>query len=273
MPKKDDDLKLPHHTADSWQAARTPRRRILLRYAYYALGCVCVFLLVRRIAYPNDGDIVRPYSQGRYDHAATKGVPTQLTAPKATPKVVPVVKTDPSEPADAAVVDAPAANDRVYKGILKFTSLVASLRQMAVPRGSIGGGTVLFAASSLESAATVLPMACHRTSLQPKDHVLFALFGDSDVKIEEVLKVNGIDKSCKILPIGKTAFLDTQLRSTLTTTSDARADQRKHLSNARLALAASRAMCMFKAEERHGLHWLTQSRLSCTLRKTYCRHR
>lgn len=203
LAKKDDDLKLPHHTGNNWQAARTPRRRrALIRYATYALAVLCLVLLCRRIAYSPEEDIVRPYSQYRNHDSPTKGVPTQLTAPKATPKP-PIV--DPKS-ADDSIQELPedrSTDDaRHYRGTINFKTLAASLRHLSSARFDPGVSHVVFAASNLQSAATVLPMACQRAASQ-KDRIFFVLFGDSDIKLDSLLKVNGIDTSCKIFGIGK----------------------------------------------------------------------
>ncbi|KAJ4165004.1 hypothetical protein LMH87_006654 [Akanthomyces muscarius] len=222
LAKKDDDLKLPHHTGNNWQAARKPRRRTLIRCAVYALVVVCFVLFLRRITYSPEEDIVRPYSQYRHNDPASKGVPTQLTAPKATTK--PSVDTKPADHSLEEPAAGKSADDaRHYKGTLKFRALSASLRQLSSARLGTGANTVMFAASNVQSAATVLPMACQRAASQ-NDRIYFVLFGDSDIELEKLLKINGIDKSCKILAI------------------DARPDQSRQLSSSRLAFASARAM-------------------------------
>ncbi|OAQ99000.1 hypothetical protein LLEC1_02641 [Akanthomyces lecanii] len=222
LTKKDDDLKLPHHTGNNWQAARKPRQQALIRCAVYALIAVCFVLLVRRITYSPEEDIVRPYSQYRHNDPAANGVATQLTAPKATTK--PTIDSKPAGNSLGESAGGKSADDaRHYKGTLKFRALSASLRQLSSARLGMGVNTVVFAASNVQSVATVLPMACQRAASQ-KDRIFFALFGDSDVELEQLLKVNSIDKSCKIMAI------------------DARADQSRQLSSSRLAFASARAM-------------------------------
>lgn len=207
LAKKDDDLKLPHHTGSNWQAARKPRRRTLIRCTVYALAVVCFVFLLRRITYSPEEDIVRPYSQYRHNDPAVKGVPTQLTAPKATTK--PPVDTKPANHSPEEPTEGRLSTDdsRHYKGMLKFRALFASLRQLSSARLGMGPNPIMFAASNMQSAATVLPMACQRAASQ-SDRIFFALFGDSDIELEQLLKVNGIDKSCKILAIGKQPPLD-----------------------------------------------------------------
>lgn len=217
LAKKDDDLKLPHHSKNNWQAARTPRRRTMLRYAAYLLVVICFIFLVRRITYSREEDIVRPYSQDRNSDPVAKGVPTQLTAPKATPKAPVVVDTKPvtdTKPKSKSVPDsfeipaeaASSDDSRHYRGTIKFNALGASLRHLNFGHVGAGAGSVMFAASNLQSAATILPMACQRAATQ-KERIFFVLFGDSDIKLENLLRVNGFDDSCKILTLGKLAVL------------------------------------------------------------------
>ncbi|KAM3516367.1 hypothetical protein MY11210_000126 [Beauveria gryllotalpidicola] len=217
LAKKDDDLKLPHHNVHSWQAARTPRRRTLLRYALYVLIVTFLVVIFRRIFYSPEKDIVRPYSQYRHNGPADKSPLTQLTTPKAIPGTLPI----DTKHTDAG--DGISNNARHYKGVIKFHALAQSLIELNSAPPGPGIDSVLFAASSLQSAANVLPMACERAASQ-KDRILFALFGDSDINLQELLKINGIDEACKILAI------------------DARADRSRQLSNPRLAFAAARAM-------------------------------
>lgn len=249
LAKKDDDLKLPHHTGSSWQAARTPQRKALVRYVVYALAGLFFIFFLRRLTHAREEDIVRPYSQYRYhDTTTTARLPTQLTnlkpattkAPtiKATPAAKPV---EPFKPVEADTNKASETEGRYFKGVLKFSTLVASLRQLTWIRTT---NNVLFSASSLESAATLLPMACQRATSQKADHVYFALFGDSDIKLDKLLKLNGVDESCKIMTFG--IFAESQrAKLPLTDSTDARADQRRQLTRPRLALAAARALGRF----------------------------
>lgn len=202
LAKKDDDLKLPHHNEHNWQAARTPRRRAVLRCAYYVLLVIFLVVMFRRMVYSPEEDIVRPYSQYRHNGPAKKSPPTQLTAPKATPGTLPIdtKQTDHSLKANAG--DEISNNARHYKGVIKFHALAQNLLQLSSNPPGRGIDSVLFAASSLQSAANVLPMACERAASQ-KDRILFALFGDSGIDLQELLKVNGIDEACKILAIGE----------------------------------------------------------------------
>lgn len=249
LAKKNDDLKLPHHTGSNWQAARSPRRKTLVRYVVYTLAGLFFIFLLRRLTHAREEDIVRPYSQYRYhDTTATARLPTQLTNPKPATTQAPTIKATPAaepvepfEPVEADTNKASETEGRHFKGVLKFSTLVASLRQLTWIRTT---NNVLFSASSLESAATLLPMACQRAALQKADHVYFALFGDSDIMLDKLLKLNGVDDSCKIMTFGM--FAESQLaKLTAKHSTDARADQRRQLTRPRLALAAARALGRF----------------------------
>ncbi|ATY64378.1 hypothetical protein A9K55_004550 [Cordyceps militaris] len=221
LAKRDDDLNLPHHHGPGWQTRR-PRGR-WLRYIGYALFVVGLVSLLRHMTYSPEEDIVRPYSQYRNNHPKAAAMPTRLTAPVATPKP-PAVDPKPTDHApEIPAADEALDNARHFRGKLKFKALTASIRQLSSAPLGTGFNTVMFAASNLQSAATVLPMACERATSR-KDRVFFVLFGDSDIKLEDLLKINGIHESCKVMTI------------------DARADQSRQLSSPRLALAAARAM-------------------------------
>ncbi|KAF1737628.1 hypothetical protein CRV24_003250 [Beauveria bassiana] len=200
LAKKDDDVKLPYHNGHGWQAARTPRRRAVLRYAFYVLFVIFSVTIFRRLIYSPEEDIVRPYSQYRHNGPAKESPPTQLTAPKATPGTVPIGTKHTDHSLEAHAGDKISNSARYYKGVIKFHALAQDLLKLSSAPPGPGIDSVLFAASSLQSAANVLPMACERAASQ-KDRILFALFGDSDIDLQQLLKVNGIDEACKILAI------------------------------------------------------------------------
>ncbi|PMB70876.1 hypothetical protein BM221_003335 [Beauveria bassiana] len=200
LAKKDDDVKLPYHNGHGWQAARTPRRRAVLRYAFYVLFVIFSVTIFRRLIYSPEEDIVRPYSQYRHNGPAKESPPTQLTAPKATPGTLPIGTKHTDHSLEAHAGDQISSNARYYKGVIKFHALAQDLLKLSSAPPGPGIDSVLFAASSLQSAANVLPMACERAASQ-KDRILFALFGDSDIDLQQLLKVNGIDEACKILAI------------------------------------------------------------------------
>ncbi|KAI1059354.1 hypothetical protein LB507_003749 [Fusarium sp. FIESC RH6] len=110
-----------------------------------------------------------------------------------------------------------------YKGPLKFPELADTLRSIQGTAGSYERNkNILFTASSINSANTLLPMACKMAS-QEKHYVHFALMGRDEISIKELLQINGIDESCKLY------------------VHDARTDFASTSSEIRLRLAALRA--------------------------------
>lgn len=85
-----------------------------------------------------------------------------------------------------------------YNGPIKFYELATSL--YAINRAK--GGTdfnknVVFAASNLKSAATLLPLACEMARWKRND-VHFALMGRDEIPIKTLEEVNGITADCNI---------------------------------------------------------------------------
>jgi hypothetical protein len=66
---------------------------------------------------------------------------------------------------------------------------------------------VLFAAASLKSAALLLPLACDMGN-ELRNYVHFALFGGSEITLEDLRFINGLDASCQVIFHGA-AFLHT----------------------------------------------------------------
>lgn len=63
---------------------------------------------------------------------------------------------------------------------------------------------VLFTASSLKSAAALLPVACQMGS-ELRNYVHFALMSRSTIDIEELRALNGVDESCHVIFHGKSS--------------------------------------------------------------------
>ncbi|PHH68850.1 hypothetical protein CDD82_229 [Ophiocordyceps australis] len=110
-------------------------------------------------------------------------------------------------------------NAQVDDNSIKFPKLSASLPSTATTRSR----NVLFAAASLPSAATLLPMAC-QMALERHNAVHFAFMAVSDIAIPDLLSINGIDKTCSI------------------TLHDARPNKADLSTQRRLALAVSRSI-------------------------------
>ncbi|KAF5540260.1 hypothetical protein FMEXI_8534 [Fusarium mexicanum] len=194
--KKDDDLHLPGHryhnsgSGPQWQATpRAPRRSSIGRLISYLVFISIVFFIIYNFVFSSDGST---------DAASDRSAPGRKQG-----------------------------QDKVYhRGPLKFPELAETLRNIQGTGGAYERNkNILFAASSINSASTLLPMAC-QMSAQEKNHVHFALMSGEEIPIKELLEINGIDKSdksCKIY------------------VHDARTDYASTSSELRLKLAAIRA--------------------------------
>ncbi|KAI2606892.1 uncharacterized protein GGS25DRAFT_522410 [Hypoxylon fragiforme] len=89
--------------------------------------------------------------------------------------------------------------ERIFNGPVRFLDLAPTLHAITGTRGSmLNNRNILFAASSLKSAAMLLPIACQMGS-ELKSYVHFALMSRSDIDMRELRKVNGIDDSCQLI--------------------------------------------------------------------------
>ncbi|KAM0431891.1 hypothetical protein ACHAPT_005144 [Fusarium lateritium] len=171
MAKKDDDHHIHGHNPrlPQWQATRAPRRRALARLLAYAVLASLIFYAVYSLILSPSGGVTdrRPSAPDRESspgHGASRG-----------------------------------GQDKAYNGPLRFPELAKTLRNIQATGGSYERNrNVLFAASSLKSVSTLLPMAC-QMSAQDQNHVHFVIAGSSEVPLKELLQINGIDDSCKLL--------------------------------------------------------------------------
>ncbi|KAI1127360.1 hypothetical protein F5Y10DRAFT_278161 [Nemania abortiva] len=198
LGKKDDDHK-PVKSAgprrpSSWQPARVPPRRFLKRVGLVFVVAVFVYLFVHNIPILGPDDRMRrpiyPSSQGgrRPSHPHRPPPDNDMHAPDPT-----------AQKERQTQISALNTAERNFNGPIKFVNLAASLQAISNTRGSqTNNRNVLFAASSLKSAATLLPMAC-QMGLGSKSYVHFALLGGSSIDMEHLWEINGIDKSCVII--------------------------------------------------------------------------
>ncbi|KAF1919514.1 hypothetical protein BDU57DRAFT_143804 [Ampelomyces quisqualis] len=182
LGKKDDDFKLAPARRSGWSiwnhTFRWRRRRILLVVA----GLGLVWLVLKMLGAPGDGSryaVGRPNVPG--DHVAhdfndgyeARGAPTgmQLVGSK---------------------------RPRTFDGRIRFYHLTKSLRQSATYTNGYDdtNRNVLFAMSSLSSAATLLPMVCEM-AMWNRNYVHAAIMGREDIPLDELLEINGVNKgSC-----------------------------------------------------------------------------
>ncbi|KAF2838830.1 hypothetical protein M501DRAFT_919965, partial [Patellaria atrata CBS 101060] len=175
LGKRDDDHKL-RTTLPSrvWRAA--PRgyrkRRVFLALA----GLFLVWLFIHNI--PTD---LGPAAQ-RLRPLAKPSPPMSIVAPTGAPP-----RTSKGS--------AEATQEHYYNGIIKFYELGASLKAFSRRMGySMMNRNVLFAASSLESASTLLPLACEMAKVD-RNNVHMALMGREDIKIDDFLDINSVNSS------------------------------------------------------------------------------
>jgi hypothetical protein len=216
LAKKDDDRAARHHhgTNEQWQAAvRTPRRRTVARlFAYLAVAFFIFFVLSKAYHSGSDGD-AGSWSRQSLD-AGRRQPPTRgYTGP-----------ADQERGAAAGV-----EKSRTYNGPIRLPKLGETLFAIADTNGKqIQNRNVLFAAASLKSASALLPLAC-RMALEKQNYVHFAFTGQSEVPLEELAKINGINdnEACPMIM------------------HDARPDHAADSTEQRMALSSARAMCMW----------------------------
>lgn len=84
---------------------------------------------------------------------------------------------------------------QTYEGTIKFHKLAETLDAIRPIRQN---SNVLFLASHLESASSLVPLACQMASAQ-RNKVHFALVGRNDLAIEKIKELNGVDdKHCHV---------------------------------------------------------------------------
>jgi len=84
----------------------------------------------------------------------------------------------------------------VYDGQIRFYRLASSLRaSSSVTEGyEETNRNILFAVSSLKSAAALLPMVCEMSQWN-RNHVHVAFMGRDDIPLEHLMEINGIDRA------------------------------------------------------------------------------
>ncbi|KAK0672330.1 hypothetical protein QBC41DRAFT_30043 [Cercophora samala] len=213
MTKKDDDHKrgktLP--TRAPWAPASVPRtspRKTIKRLVIALVAGFFVYLFIKNLP-PMDDQVRRDYRHPRYADRKPPGkrpgpMPKMKPPPPEPIPEKPMVKDTPSEEPVAVVVP-PAittvtANARTYDGPIYFRKLASTLQaiESSTSGYSAVNKNVLFAAASLKSASVLLPMAC-KMGTELRSYVHFALMGGSEIDLDELQAVNGIDESCQVI--------------------------------------------------------------------------
>lgn len=254
LGKKDDDHK-PTGFAPmraQWSAAtRTSPRKTLKRLAIaFALG-VFVYLFIKNL--PTDV----PIRDRRHPVYRPAPVPDGPPTPAPMPNPKPVRKPERPSPPPPAPTPQPAAPAARYNGHVVLTKLTSSL--YAVSGTTMGFSTsnrnVLFAAASLRSAALLLPMACQMAA-ELRSYVHFALMGGSEIEMEQLRLVNGIDDSCQVVFHGTyseapamTFTPGGRWKPGADLISDARPDSAVDSTTNRLRRSVDRGLCKSRAQE------------------------
>lgn len=194
LGKRDDDHK---PGSKSSLAAAWSRHRIFLRRSYKKMGIGLVLLFGLYYFFKNMSTDLDPRtSRPNYDH--TSGVERQdRWSNLQTAKPNDANGNIQSGAGDRN--EAGAESKHWFNGPIKFYKLAASLG--AISQTTRGGGLtmrhVLFAASSVKSAATLLPLACEMANSK-RSHVHFAFMGRDEISLDLLKEVNGIKDGCNV---------------------------------------------------------------------------
>jgi hypothetical protein len=198
LGKKDDDhkpTKLPPVRSSFWNPSRVPPRKTLRRLAIALAACFLVYIFVANI--PTDVPI-RDHRHPTYTYPGSAPAKAKSSDSQTEAKIsLPVLQLHPKEASPAP--EAKLVTATPYNGPVKFLDLAETLHAISGTRGGFAvNRNVLFAAANLKSAATLLPIAC-QMGAELRSYVHFALLGGTDLQLEEIRAVNGIDDSCQIL--------------------------------------------------------------------------
>lgn len=200
--KRDDDhkLRIKPNRGVHWYSARGPLRR--KRVALCILLLTLVYLFIHNLP---EG-IKRPSTRPTYTHDASDAaviggldnslsypVPGRPSSSKGPPKI------DEGEQESSTK----SSKEHWFDGPIKFNSLATSLFAISKTGGTrTFNKNVLFAASSLKSAGTLLPMACEMAKWRRND-VHFAFMGREDISMDIIKEINGIPGHCGVWFHGK----------------------------------------------------------------------
>lgn len=209
LGKRDDDFRpRPSSTASTLlRPSRWRKRRLLTLLAIAGI----LYLMLRNL--PMDissgaEDVGTPTSPTYWSPARSR-----VNEPFGAPPKAAVVTDDEEE-----------QSKHWYNGVIKFYRLAESLRGISRTMGQRETNrNVLFAASSLKSAANLIPMACEMSKWD-RNYVHLAIMGRETLSMGEILEINGVDKGCDI-------YLH-----------DARSDYNEYSSDARAEVATGGAL-------------------------------
>lgn len=180
--KKDDDRKFaPARRHNGGFPLRWRRKRVLLALLALVLFSLAMhFAGPRRAAKKSSHANPFAYSKPSYAKPAVDAPGWETREPTGAPPGVRAPRRGEAAP-------------QVFDGALKFYRLARSLRGAAHTDGYRKvNRNVLFAAASLQSAATLLPLACEMAQ-QERNWVHVAFVGRADIPLEDILAINGVD--------------------------------------------------------------------------------
>lgn len=196
LGKKDDDHNFKparrhhHHSNTSWgHAPRWRRKRVLIVLGFCLFTVVLHYMRGGRVATPegltsthhNPFKYTKPTSESGYEEEHTRA---DVKEPRGPPPGIRAPRRGEAAP-------------HTFDGVYKFYRLAKSLRGAAHTDGYRRlNRNVLFAVSSLKSAATMLPLICEMAKWN-RNWVHAAFLGREDIPLEDLLDINGVDrKSC-----------------------------------------------------------------------------
>ncbi|OLN81016.1 hypothetical protein CCHL11_09978 [Colletotrichum chlorophyti] len=200
MGKKDDDHhrggggggNKPHmllrNRNPQWQpVAKMPSRRLSRRLALLLLIACGLWYLLSDVSFSfidRPPNYIYPYPDDPRGHSSSsrdRDANSRKTGRR--PKGQPI----------------PSGAERDYNGPIKFHQLASSLHAIAATKGSQAvNQNILFAASDLHSVSTLLPFAC-RMGTELRSYVHFAVMSRSEIDLEDIKKINGVDDTCYII--------------------------------------------------------------------------
>lgn len=199
VAKKDDDLYSKGKASGGWRAKSSPRvlpRKTFKRLGLLVLLAVAVYVFIHNI--PTDlgpQDAKRRPQYGRSGAPGSGIWPSRDTGP-VKPDPVPVYEAVGDHQGAAVAV-------RDYDGPVRFLELAESLHAISETKGSAPvNRNVLFIASTVASANALLPFAC-QMGKELRSYVHFAFISRSEIGLNQLREVNGIDEECHIIFHGK----------------------------------------------------------------------
>ncbi|KAL5352237.1 hypothetical protein ACLOAV_002184 [Pseudogymnoascus australis] len=183
LGKRDDDHRLRTKSITAWHYRRWLLRRNMKRIGLTLLALIALYYFVKNIP----TDLKQPSVRPSYDHSPSRGGGTLGQRPPSPGKTQP-----------APTGDKPREEQHWYNGPIKFFELATSLYAITRAKGGTDfNKNVVFAASNLKSAATLLPLACEMARWKRND-VHFAFMGRDEIPMKTLEQVNGVTADCNV---------------------------------------------------------------------------